>query len=241
MALESATYINGLVASNPPSTDPLAQADDHIRLLKSTIKATFPNITGPVTATQTVLNNPFPIGGIIMWSGAIDALPAGWALCNGGTYTRTDGGGNITAPDLRDRFIVGAGSSYAVGATGGSNSATTSSAGSHAHGGATAAHALSISEMPPHNHGGVTSTAGEHSHTVSDFRSTDNFDNQAGGLGNPIGSGTRSTSAAGNHAHGIPVEGSGGGHAHGISSDGAHSHTVDTRSPYYALAFIIKI
>ena len=56
MALESATYINGLVSTNPTSTDALAQADDHLRLIKSTIKATFPNVTGAVTATHTQLN-----------------------------------------------------------------------------------------------------------------------------------------------------------------------------------------
>ena len=56
MALESATYINGLVTTNPTSTDALAQADDHLRLIKTTIKATFPNLTGAVTATHTQLN-----------------------------------------------------------------------------------------------------------------------------------------------------------------------------------------
>lgn len=56
MALESGTYINSLNASNPASTDGLAQADDHIRLLKSTIKATLPNVTGAITATQLELN-----------------------------------------------------------------------------------------------------------------------------------------------------------------------------------------
>ena len=56
MALESATYINGLVTTNPTSTDALAQADDHLRLIKTAIKATFPNITGAVTATHTQLN-----------------------------------------------------------------------------------------------------------------------------------------------------------------------------------------
>jgi hypothetical protein len=56
MALESATYINGLVSTNPTSTDALAQADDHLRLIKTTIKATFPNVTGAVTATHTQLN-----------------------------------------------------------------------------------------------------------------------------------------------------------------------------------------
>ena len=52
----------------------------------------------------------FPSGGIIMWSGSIASIPIGWLLCNGTSGT----------PDLRDRFIVGAGSTYAVAATGGS-------------------------------------------------------------------------------------------------------------------------
>lgn len=56
MALESGTYINSLNASNPASTDGLGQADDHIRLLKSTIKSTFPNIDAAVTATEDNLN-----------------------------------------------------------------------------------------------------------------------------------------------------------------------------------------
>jgi len=56
MALETATFINGLVATNPVSTDGLAQADDHMRLIKSTIKATFPDITGAVTADQAEIN-----------------------------------------------------------------------------------------------------------------------------------------------------------------------------------------
>ena len=56
MALETGTYINSLVATNPAATDGLAQADDHLRLLKSTIKATFPSLTGAVNATHTELN-----------------------------------------------------------------------------------------------------------------------------------------------------------------------------------------
>ena len=56
MALESTTYINGLVATNPTGTDPKSQGDDHIRLVKSAIKNTFTGITGEVTATHTELN-----------------------------------------------------------------------------------------------------------------------------------------------------------------------------------------
>ena len=51
-----------------------------------------------------------PSGAIIMWSGSIGSIPAGWNLCDGTNST----------PDLRDRFVIAAGSTYAVGATGGS-------------------------------------------------------------------------------------------------------------------------
>jgi len=51
-----------------------------------------------------------PAGIITIWSGAIIDIPAGWILCNG----------NNGSPDLRDRFVVGAGSTYAVGANAGS-------------------------------------------------------------------------------------------------------------------------
>ena len=62
MALENGTYVNSLVPANPASTDGLAQADDHIRLIKSTIKNTFPNLTGPVTSTQVELDASLPAG-----------------------------------------------------------------------------------------------------------------------------------------------------------------------------------
>ena len=55
-----------------------------------------------------------PVGGIIMWSGATNAIPSGWALCDGQNGT----------PNLQDKFIVGAGNTYAVDATGGSADAT---------------------------------------------------------------------------------------------------------------------
>jgi hypothetical protein len=51
----------------------------------------------------------FPSGGIIIWSGSSASIPSGWLLCDGSSST----------PDLRNRFVVGATSTYAVGATGG--------------------------------------------------------------------------------------------------------------------------
>jgi hypothetical protein len=59
---------------------------------------------------QTAATAAFPSGGIIMWSGSIATIPLGWLLCNGTGST----------PDLRNRFILGAGDTYAVAATGGS-------------------------------------------------------------------------------------------------------------------------
>lgn len=54
--------------------------------------------------------NLVPSGTIVLWSGSVASIPTGWVLCNGSNST----------PDLRNRFVVGAGSTYAVGATGGS-------------------------------------------------------------------------------------------------------------------------
>lgn len=70
-------------------------------------------------------NNAIPSGVILLWSGAADAIPSGWHLCNGTNGT----------PDLRGRFIVGAGDTYAVGNTGGAESVT-----------------LSVSQIPAHTH-----------------------------------------------------------------------------------------
>lgn len=57
MGLETGTYINSLVATNPVgAVDPKSQGDNHLRLLKATILATFPNLTGAMTADQTELN-----------------------------------------------------------------------------------------------------------------------------------------------------------------------------------------
>lgn len=56
MGLETGTYISDLVSTNPVSADPKSQGDDHIRLIKSTVQATFPNVTSAVTPTHTELN-----------------------------------------------------------------------------------------------------------------------------------------------------------------------------------------
>lgn len=83
-----------------------------------------------------------PVGGIIMWSGTIANIPTGWALCNGSNGT----------PDLRTRFIVGAGSDAGTGET--FNADTGVISGQYAPGntGGETAHQLTTAEMPAHTH-----------------------------------------------------------------------------------------
>jgi microcystin-dependent protein len=73
-------------------------------VLIQTLDNIYPILQNAPTASAAI-----PAGGIIIWSGSTGSVPAGWLLCNGSNGT----------PDLRDRFIVGAGNSYAVNATGG--------------------------------------------------------------------------------------------------------------------------
>jgi hypothetical protein len=57
MAIETATYISDLDQTRPSATDPKSEGDDQLRLIKSTIKATFPSVTGAVTVSHTQLNS----------------------------------------------------------------------------------------------------------------------------------------------------------------------------------------
>jgi hypothetical protein len=66
-----------------------------------------------IATTAFVLSNGVPSGAIMMWSGSVASIPSGWYLCDG----------NNSTPDLRNRFVVGAGSTYAVDATGGNKDA----------------------------------------------------------------------------------------------------------------------
>lgn len=86
-----------------------------------------------------------PIGTVVMFGGAV--APGGWHLCDGSAHGSTALQaviGTTTTPDLRNKFIVGAGSGYALKATGGA-----------------ATHTLSVAEMPSHGHDrGVINTGG---------------------------------------------------------------------------------
>lgn len=93
------------------------------------------------------LDTAMPSGGIIIWSGAIGSIPSGWYLCNGANST----------PDLRDRFVLCAGSTYSVGSTGGAATHT------HTYSGTTASSGVN-QQVGSDNE--ETSTT-DHTHTYS--------------------------------------------------------------------------
>jgi len=116
------TDVNGLIANTnpiilgtdgrPPSTIWLDSGYFYKFILTDASDVTiqtYDNLYG-IIGTAASPPTPLPTGTIVLWSGSIGSIPSGWVLCNGSNGT----------PDLRNRFIVGAGSTYAVDATGGS-------------------------------------------------------------------------------------------------------------------------
>ena len=151
----------------------------------------------------------FP-GFIAMWAGAIVDLPDGWLLCDGTNGT----------PNLRDRFVIGAGHTYAVNDTGGDLN--------HTHDGAVAGHVLTEAEMPGHRHFNVVPGIGDGAlaagNSISQER-TLGGDTQyimSSAAGEPSIGRTSSTGGGAAHDHGLTIE------------------AVDHLPPYFALAFIMK-
>ncbi len=181
-------------------------------------------------STHTHSQYELPSGVIVMWSGSIASIPSGWALCDGSNGT----------PDLRDRFIVGAGGSYDVGDTGGSNTVTLTTSHLPRH-----SHTVSIGEAGNHNHTGTTSLKHIGSDTLhipstiinKAYNETAEYpvsDKAAirQVYSTPINtnhSHTFTTSSNGSHRHSITINSTGGDQAH------------ENRPPYYALAYIMKL
>lgn len=88
MALESATHISDLVVSNPAATDQVSQADDHLRLIKTVLKTTFPNANSPITATPADLN------GVSALASRLTAVEEGKLSLTGGSMTGAIAMGN---------------------------------------------------------------------------------------------------------------------------------------------------
>src|SRR3546814_7065341 len=93
--VETAEHINDLNVSYPPDTDPQGEAAAHLRMIKATLKATFPNVDGPVSASADDLSSLFvmPVGVVVPFFLPSAEVPTGWALCNGQTVARSDGSG----------------------------------------------------------------------------------------------------------------------------------------------------
>lgn len=171
-------------------------------------------------------------GVIVMWSGSVATIPSGWVLCNGSNGT----------PDLRDRFVVGAGSTYSVGDTGGaaSNTLTTSQLPSHTHSlsasgttsGQSAGHTHTFSgttqgQSQSHSHTASVSDPG-HTHTESAVGNFDGSQTLANGS-IPIG-GNRQTSSS-TTGIGVTIGNASQDHTHTYSGttsavSGDHTHTV---------------
>ena len=181
--------------------------------------------TGP--ATEAV-----PTGVVTMWYGASNTIPSGWVMCDGTNGT----------PDLRDRFVIGAGSSYSLSDTGGSKDAVVVS---HSHSTASHSHSFSGSSNFSGNTGNPSSN---HTHQWG----ANTFGVQNGGsaavLDNPQsdGGGSKRTNTSGqstNHTHpfsgSVSVSGNTGGNTVTVNSEGVSS-TNKNLPPYYALFYIMK-
>lgn len=188
--------------------------------------------------TDILAATQLPRGIITMWSGATNAVPSGWALCDGNNGT----------PNLKDRFIVGAGQSYGVGNTGGNWTQTpsvwTNAAGT---GIQVAGTAINTSQMPWHTHSGSVGSDASirvqnsiQSSSAGEWLADDSF-GSVGWSPSPVRKPLKEFSAS------LSISGTGGNqpHYHGVTDNG-HAHTaaasaIDVRPPYYALAFIMKL
>lgn len=188
--------------------------------------------------TDILAATQLPRGIITMWSGATNAVPSGWALCDGKNGT----------PNLKNRFIVGAGQSYGVGNTGGNITQTpsvwTNAAGTGIN---VAGTAITEAQMPCHTHSGSVGSDASvrvqdsvQSSSAGDWLADDSFGSM-GWSPYPIRKPLKEFSAS------LSINGTGGNqpHYHGVTDNG-HVHTaaasaIDVRPPYYALAFIMKL
>ena len=175
-----------------------------------------------------------PRGAIIMWSGTIETIPSGWALCNG-----TDG-----TPDLRGSFVIGAGGAYNPLTAGGSATHFHNQP-SHNH---TLAHTHSISVVDhshtiniSHNHGYSTTTGGPNESSHADGNGTYGILTSA--THTHALSGTTGDSSVSNVATSNSSPGGSTGNPSVGNTGNANPNTDNTTilPPYFALAYIMKL
>jgi microcystin-dependent protein len=244
MALETGTYIDDLVSSNPPQSDSLTQSAGHLRLIKSTLLATFPNITGAVSATHTEIDAAvdavqaaqyIPAGSILPFAGS--STPSGYLLCYGQAVSRTtysglytalgttwgsgDGTTTFNVPDFRDRMLVGKADMGGVDAAIIDSLLTSTTLGATYDGeGAIDTITLAEANIPAHTHSisgtcsGTTASDGLHTHTFSGTTSTGGTHNHS-----YANAGGDRAVASGNQVNVADTDSGNTG------NDGAHSHT----------------
>lgn len=153
-----------------------------------------------------------PSGVITMWSGSIGSVPSGWYLCDGSNGT----------PDLRDRFIIAAGSTYSPGDTGGSTAYTPNGSVAGTVGGT----ALTVAQIPKHRHSIGGAGGGSYYGGDPGDNTSQSWDPAA-----IVNKTTYSTL----YSDGTTPD----THDHSFSASFTGSSTTIT-PPYYALAFIMK-
>ena len=170
----------------------------------------------------------FVSGMIIIWSGSTANIPTGFVLCDGQNST----------PDLRNRFVVGAGNNYNPGDTGGSADATLVS---HSHTVNNHTHSFSANTSNnTHNHG-INDPGHRHNVAYSNSDSGDGVIEESGqGFNGYEPTETATTGITiNNNTHNHSVSGTTGGSAPGTNSQGS-SATNANLPPYYALCYIMK-
>ena len=191
-------------------------------------------------------------GTIIMWAGSTSAPPKNFLICNGATVSRNTypklfdaigyqyggSGNNFRLPDLRDRFIVGSGSSYNNGATGGRNQVAldNSNLPRHFHNisetDITHGHPLNLGSQQAdaaHDHTGGSGNAGGHRHNAVNFNQ--NGDHQHNLSINQNGGHKHNGSSGGGGQHDHNASSSEGGrHRHTTTDDGSHNHNYERNS-----------
>jgi hypothetical protein len=143
--------------------------------------------TGQVLLSAGSGNTPtwgasFVAGMIMMWSGSIATIPTGWVICDGSNST----------PDLRNRFVIGAGSTYAVAATGGSADAIVVS---HTH------TATVVDPTHTHTQSGTTGTDIAYAGTGGDARFNVNLNLTTGSASTGISVTNASAGVSGTNAN----------------------------------------
>lgn len=198
-------------------------------------------VVGTDAVNMTQLHNYLPVGTIVIWSGSVaniaTSFGSSWALCNGQNGT----------PNLTDRFIIGAGNSYAVGAAGGTTTYSLSVANmpSHSHGVNDPGHAHGVAD-PGHAHG-VYDPGHAHSIPAGGWGQAGQDNGGITGISGPNQYGSRAAQSTNGAGTGIGIYGSGTGI--GIYGSGTGISLTATGSgasfsvipPFYALCFVMKV